>query len=372
MLRHAERLAAEPALIDGVSGRALTYGALAAGVERAGGRARRRAASGAATSSRSTSRTCPSTRSRCTGRCAPAAWSRARARCYTAHELAEQVRRARAALRRLRRPAGGDRPRRRRATPRCSSSASCWPAGRARRRRSVPTRGEVALLLPSSGTTGLPKLVELTHRALVANLVQMRVPFPVPEGSRQLGLAPFFHSMGLQCVLHRGLDQGAAVVTLARFELEQMLQAMQDHRVEQALVAPPLVAAFARHPIVDGYDLSALTPARQRRRAARSRARARRPSRGSDASSPRGSASPRRARSWPARTSRAGAPPRRHLRPARPRRRGAGRQRRAVGPRPAAVFTGYRDDPEATAATHRRRRLAAHRRPRPSSTPTAA
>ena len=131
-----------------------------------------------------------------------------------------------------------------------------------RRPAAPPSRrspGRAALLLPSSGTTGLPKLVELTHRALVANLVQMRIPFPAVEGGRLLGLAPFFHSMGLQCGLHRGLDGGAATVRLARFELEGMLHALQEHRVDQALVAPPLVAALAHHPIVGEYDLSSLT-----------------------------------------------------------------------------------------------------------------
>ena len=139
-----------------------------------------------------------------------------------------------------------------------------------------PDPAAAAVLLPSSGTTGLPKLVELTHRALVANLVQMELPFPAFEGGRLLGLAPFFHSMGLQCVLHRGLGAGAAIVALARFDLEGTLRAMQEHGVDQALVAPPLLAALVNHPVVDDYDLSSLTPARQRRRAARPRARARR------------------------------------------------------------------------------------------------
>ena len=100
------------------------------------------------------------------------------------------------------------------------------------------------MLLASSGTTGLPKLAELTHRALVANLVQSEIPFPAGEDDRLLGLAPFFHIMGLACVLHRGLASGAAVVTLPRFELEAMFRAMAEHRVTQAIVAPPLLPAF--------------------------------------------------------------------------------------------------------------------------------
>ena len=113
-----------------------------------------------------------------------------------------------------------------------------------------PDPRAIALLLPSSGTTGLPKLVELTHRALVANLIQTQIPYPTGEGERLLGLAPFFHSMGLQCVLHHALSNGATVVTMARFELEAMFRAMAEHRVTQALVAPPLLPALT-HADVD-------------------------------------------------------------------------------------------------------------------------
>jgi len=257
VLRHAERLAAEPALIDGVSGRALTNGALAAGVERvAAGLAGRGFGRGDVLALHLPN--LPEYPLALHGALRAGGVVTCASPLYTAHELAEQVRRARprfvvsvGPLAETARAAAGDAE--------VLELGELLAGGPGEAPADRPDPGEVALLLPSSGTTGLPKLVELTHRALVANLVQMRVPFPVPEGSRQLGLAPFFHSMGLQCVLHRGLDQGAAVVTLARFGLEQMLPAMQHHRVEQALVAPPLVAAFARHPIVDGYDLSALT-----------------------------------------------------------------------------------------------------------------
>jgi acyl-CoA synthetase (AMP-forming)/AMP-acid ligase II len=67
-----------------------------------------------------------------------------------------------------------------------------------------------------------------------------------------------YHCMGLICVVAHALCQGATVVTMARFELEPFLQAMQDHRVTASIVAPPVALALARHPIVDRFDLSAL------------------------------------------------------------------------------------------------------------------
>ena len=257
VLRHAERLADQPALIDGASGRAVTYGALAAGVERvAAGLAGRGFGRGDVLALHLPN--LPEFPIALHGALRAGGVVTCASPLYTAYELGDQLRRAQprllvtvGPLAETARAAAGD--------VELLDLGELLAGGPGVAPAERPAPNDVAVMLPSSGTTGLPKLVQLTHRALVANLAQMRVPFPVPEGSRQLGLAPFFHSMGMQCVLHRGLDNGAATVSLARFDLEQTLGAMQDHRVEQALVAPPLVAAFARHPVVDRYDLSALT-----------------------------------------------------------------------------------------------------------------
>jgi acyl-CoA synthetase (AMP-forming)/AMP-acid ligase II len=116
----------------------------------------------------------------------------------------------------------------------------------------------VALLLTSSGTTGLPKIVQLSHRAAITSICQFATMVPYREGERVLGLAPFFHIMGLSCVLLHALSSGATVVTLPRFDLAEMLRAIEQHRVSQVLVPPPVLAALAHHPLVDSFDLSSL------------------------------------------------------------------------------------------------------------------
>jgi 4-coumarate--CoA ligase len=58
--------------------------------------------------------------------------------------------------------------------------------------------------------------------------------------------------------MNSALAQGGKVVTMARFDLEQFLQLSQDYKVTRAFVAPPIVLALAKHPIVDNYDLSTL------------------------------------------------------------------------------------------------------------------
>ena len=58
------------------------------------------------------------------------------------------------------------------------------------------------------------------------------------------------------------------MVTLPRFDLEDFLRTIQDHKITRAFVAPPILLALAKHPLVDQYDLSSLTLDPLRRRAA--------------------------------------------------------------------------------------------------------
>lgn len=117
---------------------------------------------------------------------------------------------------------------------------------------------DLAALPYSSGTTGLPKGVMLTHRNLVANLLQTDVQLHVSSEDRFVAVLPFFHIYGLQVLLNLGLWRGATLVTMPRFELEPLLALTQQHRATRAFAVPPLVLALARDPAVDRYDLSSL------------------------------------------------------------------------------------------------------------------
>jgi acyl-CoA synthetase (AMP-forming)/AMP-acid ligase II len=110
----------------------------------------------------------------------------------------------------------------------------------------------------SSGTTGLPKGVMLTHRNLVANLSQGTTALLADEGERLIAVLPFFHIYGLVVLMAAALSRGSTLVTMPRFDLEQFLGLLQDQRITQAYVAPPIVLALAKHPLVDKYDLSSL------------------------------------------------------------------------------------------------------------------
>lgn len=117
---------------------------------------------------------------------------------------------------------------------------------------------DVAALPYSSGTTGTPKGVMLTHRNIATNLDQLQPVLPTGPGDRILAVLPFFHIYGLTALMNGPLRQGSTVVVLPRFDLETFLAAIEKHRITHLYVAPPIVLALAKHPAVEGYDLSSL------------------------------------------------------------------------------------------------------------------
>ena len=123
----------------------------------------------------------------------------------------------------------------------------------------VDTGPDGIVCLPySSGTTGLSKGVMLTNRNLVANLEQSAELIPIREGEAILSFLPFFHIYGMQVLMNATLAYGGTVVTLPRFDLELFLTLAQKHAISRAFVVPPVVLAMAKHPLVDKFDLSAL------------------------------------------------------------------------------------------------------------------
>ncbi|XP_028797571.1 4-coumarate--CoA ligase-like [Neltuma alba] len=121
---------------------------------------------------------------------------------------------------------------------------------------------DVVALPYSSGTTGLPKGVMLTHRNLVTSVAQ-QVDGENPNlyfksDDVIVCVLPLFHIYGLNSVLLCGLRVGAAILIVQKFEMGTLLELIQKHRVSIAPFVPPIVLALAKSPDLHRYDLSSV------------------------------------------------------------------------------------------------------------------
>lgn len=119
----------------------------------------------------------------------------------------------------------------------------------------VKIKSSDTLAIPySSGTSGLPKGVELTHGNIVANLCQLSAAewaVKMDSSDVLIGVLPFFHIYGMVVILNLGLLAGVKTVTMPKFDPGMFLKLLKQHGVTVAHVAPPLVNFMAKHPAVD-------------------------------------------------------------------------------------------------------------------------
>ncbi|KAJ0175977.1 hypothetical protein K1T71_008151 [Dendrolimus kikuchii] len=124
---------------------------------------------------------------------------------------------------------------------------------------------DVALLPFSSGTTGIPKQVELTNRNLIAscmtqNIAEIKVHNETTSSHQDTIMAflPFFHMYGMAILLLHNLSVGAKLVILPRFQPATFLSAMKDHKVDVIYAVPPTVLFLGSYPLVSKNHLESV------------------------------------------------------------------------------------------------------------------
>lgn len=108
----------------------------------------------------------------------------------------------------------------------------------------------VAVIPFSSGTTGWPKPVELTHAAVTANAAQFGAALAasgIGPGTRTFAPLPFSHIYGLNTLLLSSLVARHHVHTTRRFDFAQMVRAHRDYDLELSFIAPPIARLLAKN-----------------------------------------------------------------------------------------------------------------------------
>lgn len=131
---------------------------------------------------------------------------------------------------------------------------------------STPEKADSTLALNySSGTTGVPKGVIISHKNYVANMLQYNhqaVLNPDYEArnarTRWLCFLPMYHAMAQNIFIAAALRRSVPVYIMPKFDFIKVLEYTQKFRITDLILVPPVVVALAKHPAVKKFDLSSV------------------------------------------------------------------------------------------------------------------
>lgn len=124
---------------------------------------------------------------------------------------------------------------------------------------------QTAFLCYSSGTSGLPKGVMISHRNVIANTLQIKTfdsKWRASQGNHKevaLGLLPQSHIYGLIVICHESTYMGDSVVVLPKFDLSQYLNSIQQYKINTLYIVPPIIINMVKQrEACSKYDLSSV------------------------------------------------------------------------------------------------------------------
>ncbi len=122
----------------------------------------------------------------------------------------------------------------------------------------INPKEDIAVLLYTGGTTGIPKGAMLTHMNLLANAYQSASWLPITDRDVSISVLPFFHVYGLTVDMNAGVLAGATQILYPRFEAKEILEGTQKHRATILPGVPTMYIALLNHPDLTRYDLTSI------------------------------------------------------------------------------------------------------------------
>ncbi|HYV21875.1 MAG TPA: AMP-binding protein, partial [Candidatus Bathyarchaeia archaeon] len=117
---------------------------------------------------------------------------------------------------------------------------------------------DLAALPYTSGTTGFPKGVMLTHANLTANQQQFFAAVPVRRDDVFLNVLPYFHIYALNLLMTGAISLGATQVVMSRFDMVEYCTLVERQRATVCFIVPPIVLGLAMSPEVPKHDFSSV------------------------------------------------------------------------------------------------------------------
>ncbi|KAH7913981.1 hypothetical protein BJ138DRAFT_1144920 [Hygrophoropsis aurantiaca] len=137
-------------------------------------------------------------------------------------------------------------------------------------RKLAPGEGQtkIAFLNFSSGTTGKPKAVAISHSAPITNVIAMAMHGKVGQdycpweqqrfrpGDVAAAVLPFFHIYGLVLSIHLMTFCGMSLVVIPKFNFTDFLKTIVTHKITHLMLVPPQIVLLCKHPATKEYDLT--------------------------------------------------------------------------------------------------------------------